>query len=300
MATFSSDMADLLAEGFRAILFDKFKSYPEEFSKIFNVLSSKNKDEKDSSVSGLGLFPVKQQGQSIYYDDPIQGYDVIYTHVAYALGFRVTFEMYEDDLYGKMKKMPNALGKSARHSVEQTSANIFNYGFVTTFNSGGDAKALFASDHPLTGGGTFANKPAIPADLTVSSLQAAIQSMEETTDDRGLLLSIKPKLLVVPPELKWTARELLGSKQKPYTADNELNAFLDEDLQYFVWHYLTDDDAWFLLSSKDDHELNFFWRKKLDTDHGVDFDSGDLKFKALMRFSVKWSDWRGTYGSPGA
>ena len=124
--------------------------------------------------------------------------------------------------------------------------------------------------------------------------------MEETTDDRGLLLAIKPKLLVVPPELKWTARELLGSKQKPYTADNEMNAFLDDDLTYFVWHYLTDDDAWFLLGDKEDHELNFFWRRKLDTEGDVDFDTGDLKFKAGMRFSVKWSDWRGAYGSPGA
>lgn len=300
MTTFRSNLVDEVSDGLRAVLFQKYNSYPEEYKKIFNVHESEKREEKDSALSGFGIMPVKQEGQPVMYDDPIQGFSVTYSHVTYGLGFRVTAEMCEDDQYGKIKKMPLALAKSARHTVEQTAANIFNYGFVDTYNKGGDGKALFAADHPLTGGGAIANKPAIPADLTVSSLQQALLAMEETTDDRGLLLAIKPKLLVVPPELKWTARELLGSRQKPYTADNELNAFLDDDLTYFVWHYLTDDDAWFLLADKDDHELNFFWRKKLDTESDEDFDTGDIKFKAVMRFSAKWSDWRGIYGSPGA
>lgn len=300
MTTTRSNFPNAIAEGMRAILFEKYDSYPEEYKEIFNVYESSKAEEKDSAISGFGLMPVKQEGTGILYDDPIQGYDVTYSHVTYGLGFRVTKEMWEDDLYGKIKKMPRALARSAKHTVEQTAANIFNYGFVTSYNTGGDSKALFASDHPLTGGGSYGNKPTVAADLTVSSLQAAIQAMEETPDDRGLILAVKPKLLVVPPELKWTARELLGSQQKPYTADNELNAFLDDGLSYFVWHYLTDDDAWFLLAPKDEHELNLFWRKKLDTDADTDFDTGDLKFKATMRFSVKWSDWRGAYGSPGA
>ncbi len=299
MTTFRSNLADEVSSGLRAILFEKYNQYPDEYKQIFNVYESKKSEEKDSALSGFGLMPVKGEGEPIVYDDPLQGYRVTYTHITYGLGFRVTAEMYEDDEYGKIKKMPIALARSAKHTVEQTAANIFNYGFVSTYNVGGDGKPLFALDHPLTGGGTYANRPEIPADLTVSSLQQAILSMEETVDDRGLLLAIKPKLLVVPPALKWTARELIGSKLKPYTSDNELNAFLDEDLTYFVWHYLTDDDAWFLLADKDDHELNFFWRKKLQTESDVDFDTGDLKFKAVMRFSVKWSDWRGTYGSPG-
>jgi len=300
MTTFRSNMSNLVADGLRTILFDKYNSRPKEYTKIFNIYSSKKKQEKDSAVSGFGLMPEKNEGQSIIYDDPVQGYDVTYTHITYGMGFRVTREMWEDDQYGKIKKMPRALARSAHHTVEQECANIFNYGFVTTYNSGGDAKALFATDHTLTGGGALGNEPDVSADLTVSSLQAAIKAMEEKTDDRGLLLAVKPRLLVVPPALKWTARELLGSKLKPYTADNEINAFEDEDLLYSVWHYLTDDDAWFLLADKDDHELNFFWRRKLDSSHDGDFDTEDLKFKATMRFSVKWSDWRGAYGSPGA
>lgn len=300
MGTFRSNMPDLIADGFRTILFGKYNDYPKEYPKIYDILKSKKKEEKDSAVSGFGVMPEKAEGTGIVYDDPIQGYDVTYTHTTYGMGFRVTEEMWEDDQYNKIKKLPKGLARSAHHTVEQTCANIFNNGFVTTYNSGGDAKALFADDHPLTGGGTYGNEPAVAADLSVSSLRAAIQSMEETEDDRGLILAIKPKLLVVPTELQWEADEILNSKLKPYTADNEKNAFGKLGLSYFVWHYLTDSDAWFLLSAKDDHELNFFWRRKLDTEHDSDFDTGDLKFKATMRFSVKWTDWRGTYGSPGA
>ena len=300
MTTFRDNQPDLIADGFRTILFDKYNSYPWEYDRIFNIETSKKNQEKDSGLSGLGAMPSKAEGESIQYDDPIQGYDVTYTHVTYGMGFRVSEEMWEDDQYGKIKKMPNALAKSARITIEQTCANIFNNGFVTTYNSGGDGKALFDTDHPLSGGGTYANEPAVAADLTVSSLQAMVQAMEETQGDRGEILAIKPKLLVVPIDLKYTARELLKSSLKPYTADNEINALEDDDLKYFVWHYLTDPDAWFLLADKEDHELNFFWRRKLDTDHDADFDTGDLKFKATMRFSTKWSDWRGAHGSPGA
>lgn len=300
MTTRRENMADLLADGFRTILFDRWDTIKWIYDKIFNVDTSTKKEEKDSAVHGFGLMPSKAEGMGITYEDPAQGYDVTYTHVTYGMGFRVTEEMWEDDLYGKIKKLPKALAKSAMHTVEQACANIFNNGFVTTYNSGGDSKALFATDHPLVGGGTQANTPAVAADLTVSSLQAAITAIEEMTDDNGIVLTLKPKTLLVPTALKWTAKELLKSEKKPGTADNDINALADEDLGYTTWPYLTDDDAWFLLTEKDEHELNFFWRRKLDTDDESDFDTGDLKFKATMRFSVKWSDYRGTYGSPGA
>lgn len=299
MTVFRDDQLELVADGLRTVLFEKYKSYPKEYKQVFNIYSSKKMEEKDSAVSGFGLMPEKQEGEPVAYDDPIRGFNISYRHVTYGLGFRVTREMWEDDLYNVIKKLPTALARSARHTVEQESANIFNFGFSDQHILGGDGKPLFAGDHPLTGGGIYSNRLAIPADLSVSSLQEALQLMEETVDDRGLNLAIKPKLLVVPPALKWTARELLKSQGRPGTADNDYNALLDDELSYFVWHYLTDNDAWFLLSSKDDHELNFFWRRKLDSEHEEDFDTGDLKFKATMRFSVKYSDWRGVVGCPG-
>jgi phage major head subunit gpT-like protein len=295
-----SNSPEVLAQGLRSILFEKYASYPWEYKQIFNVLKSGKKEEEDFSLSGLGLMPQKPEGQSIVYDDPISGFSTKYTHVSYGMGFRVTHEMLEDDQYGKIRKMPLALARSARHTIEQTAANIFNFGFVTAHNVGGDGKALFATDHALSGGGTSSNRPAIGADLSLTSLQEAILTMEETVDDRGLLLAIKPKMLIVPPELRWTARELLDSKLKPGVETNDINPILEDDLNYFVYHYLTDDDAWFLVGDKDDHEMNFFWREPLTTESEEDFDTGDMKFKAFMRFSVKWSDWRGVYGSPGA
>lgn len=299
MTTNRAMFPDLLAEGLNELIQMKYKHYPKQFERFFNMKTSKKQKETDSSVSGFGVFSAKNEGSSISYEDPLQGYDVSYTHITYAKGFRVTEEMYDDDLYGAMEKMAVALGMSARQTVEIEAAKIFNYGFATTIFTGGDAKALFATDHPLTGGGTYQNKPTTDADLSMTSLQAAIQNMEDCTDDKGLLLAIKPKLLVVPSELKWTARELLGSDQKPYTANNEINALMDEGLTYSVWNYLTDSDAWFLLADKSEHNLKFFWRKQFVSEDEDDFDTGDHKFKGTMRFKCGFSDWRGAYGTSG-
>ena len=301
MTTLRANFADLLEPGLREILFNEWDNYPEEFSKIFNVHDSKKRNEKDSGASNFGLPPEKDEGDSIQYTDPTQGYDTTYTHKTYAWGFRVTREMYEDDLYGIINKMPANLGRSFRQRVETQAAALFNSGFGTvggSYMSGSDGKELFATDHPLLGGGTEQNELTTSADLSPSSLQQAIEDLEDTRDDENLLIMVKPRLLVVPRQLKWTARELLGSNQKPYVANNELNALLDEDLSYFVWHHLTDPDAWFLRA--DQHYTNFFWRRRLDFGQGNDFDTEDAKYKATMRFSLGWSDWRGWYGSPGA
>lgn len=287
---------DLLEPGFREVLFAKFDGYPEEFSKVFNMNTSTKKREHDTKISGLGSMPEKAEGVSIDYDVPIQGYDVYYTHVTYGLGFRVTREMYEDDQYGIMAKMPKALARSARYTIETIAAEVLNGAFDTA--GGGNSEYLCAHNHALLGGGTEQNELSTAADLAVTSLQTAIGNIEETVDERGLLLALKSRRLVIPHQLKFLAREILGSDKKPYTANNEINALLDEDLTYFVYHYLTDPDAWFLLGNE--HDLNFFWRRRLDFGQGNDFDSEDAKYKSTMRFSCGWTDWPGIFGSPGA
>lgn len=299
MTAKSTNFGDLLEPGLRQILFNKFSQYPEEYAVVFNVDTSTRDREKESTLSGLGSMPQKNKGASISYDDPYQGYDYTYTHVTYGLGFRVERELWEDDLYGKIKRMPEALARSARATYEVVAADIFNNAFDNTYTYG-DGKELCATDHPLLGGGTEQNELSTASDLAVASLQQAINDLEETVDDRNILLALRGMLLVVPPELKWTARELLGSAQKPGTSTNDANALLDEDLKYFVWHYLTDPDAWFLLIRQDELEVKFFWRRRLDFGQGNDFDTEDAKFKATMRFSVGVTDWRGVFGTPGA
>lgn len=299
MTTRRANHPDLLEPGLRDILFEKFDSYPEEYSVLYKVENSTTDDERESGLSGLGLMPTKGEGVGISYDDPLQGYDYTYTHVTYGLGFRVTREMMEDDRYGKIKRMPEALARSAHQTVEIIAANLFNRAFNTSYTFG-DGKALCVTDHPLTGGGTAQNCLSTPADLAESSLQEAINDIEDTTDDRGLLLNLRAALLVVPNELKWIARQLLGSSLRPGSAQNDVNSLLDEDLMYFVYHYLTDPDAWFLMIPKEQREIKFFWRRMLDFGQGNDFDTEDAKFKSTMRFSNGATDWRGVYGSPGA
>lgn len=297
--------SDLLAPGFREIFFQRWGRYPEQFSKVLNVLTSKRQYEEESAVTGLGLMPQKTEQGAITYDDPLQGYDKRYTHLTYGMGFRVSEELWEDDLYGIMKRMPDALGVSARQTVETVAWSLFNNGFTdSAAYLGPDGEPLFGDGstktHPLVGGGTWANQLNPAADLSVSSLQSLIELMENTVDDRGLKLSLKPKVLLVPLQLKWAARELLDSDNKPYTANNEVNALQDEDLRYFVSNWLTDTDAFYLLTEKMDHTLKLFWRRKLAFKNDDDFDTGDAKFKATMRLSVGYTDPRGIVASPGA
>lgn len=304
MASRTGAFSHLLAPGMRKIFFEKYSQYPDEYSQVFNVGSSTRNYEEDSEIAGLGRMPEKPQGQPTTYDDPFQAAErKRYTPVSYGLGFRVTHELYEDDLYNIIRRMPAALARSAHQTIEVVSWNVFNNAFDSGY-TGIDGKELCATDHPniaqLAGSGPYANKPSTDVDLSITALQAAVENLEETTDDRDLNIMIKPRLLIVAPENKWMARELLQSEKKPHTADNEINALLDEELKYMVCHYFSDTDAWFLVSGKEDHYLTFLWREKLVFDNDDDFDTGDAKFKAFMRFIPDFTSWRGVYGSSGA
>lgn len=303
MVARTTGFSDLLAPGMRKIFFERYGQWPDEYTQAFNVLTSKRNYEDDSEVAGLGRMPEKPQGRPIVYDDPFQGESTRYTHVTYGLGFRVTEEMWEDDLYNIMKRMPAGLAKSAHQTIEVTAWNVFNRAFNSGY-TGPDGKTLCATDHPniakKPGSGPYPNRPSTDVDLSITALQSAIETFEDTVDDRDLNIMLKPKLLVIAPENKWMAREILRSEKKPYTADNEINALLDEELTYMVCHYFSDTDAWFLVSPKENHYLNFFWRKKLAFANSDDFDTGDAKYKATMRFSCGFSGWRGIYGSSGA
>lgn len=302
MSSRTNGFSNLLAPGLHDIFFNRYNQWPDEYSQVFNVLTSTRSYEEDAEVAGLGKLVSKAEGASITYDDPFQSTNKKrYTHSAFGLGFRVTEELYADDMYGIIKKMPAALARSAKQTTEVESWNIFNNAFTTT-NTGLDGLALCSTAHTniRLNGGPYSNRLATDSDLSVTSLQAAIELMEGTTDDRDMNIMLKPKMLIVTPSNKWMARELLNSEKKPHTGDNEINALMDEELKYFVGHYLTDSDAWFLVTDKSDHSLNFFWRKKAAFDNSDDFDSGDAKFKATMRFSVGFSGWRGVIGTPGA
>lgn len=300
MPAYTGAFSALLAPGLRKVWHDEYKDWPEEHSQIATMLTSKRAYEEEHVMAGLGRMERKPEGTALTYDDPINGSTVRFTHISFALGFRVSREMYEDDQYGIMKKMSKQLARSARQTAEVEFGGLWDDAFAGANYTGADGQPLCTTAHTLLVGGTFANEPTVAIDLGISSLRAMLENREALVDDRGLPVQHPATQLLIGPSNQWMAKELIGSAQKPYTSDNEINAFKGLDLSYMVYHYSTDPDAWWLLAPKAYHDIKFFWRTKPDFDNGDDYDTKDAKFSVFARFSLGFTDWRGVDGSPGA
>lgn len=296
----STAFSHLLAPGLRKIYYDRLKKWQEEYSKIAHVLTSKRAYEDDYYMAGLGRFEEKEKGKSISYDSPVPGDTKRYTHITFALGFRVERELYDDDRYGIMKKMSKELAFAAIQTVELEFGAFLDDVFTGATFTGADGKALCATDHPLLIGGTYANEPTTQADMGIGSIRAASLRLEKVVDDRGLPRNIgRGKLIVCSPTYQWVADEIINTTGKPYTAENTKNAFDKLSLDYMVSHYQSDEDQWILLADKEVHDINFFWRTRPEFDNSDDFDTKDAKFSGFMRFSLGFTDWRGADGSSG-
>ena len=297
MTVMRAHFGELLYPGLRKVFFNELDRWQKEYDKITHVGNSKKKTEDDLLITGLGIMPEKDEGVAVAYEDIVQGWKTTYTHTTFAKAIRITQEMYEDDQYGIMKDLTGALARSAQQRKEVNAANIYNRAFNASY-TGADGVSLINSAHPLSVGGTQSNALSVEADLDASSLQQAINVLESAKDERDLNVAMRAKLLVVPTALQYTAYELLKSEHKPGTADNEVNAIQAKGLQFVVNHYLTDSDAWFLIA--EEHKVNLFDRVPISFFKGSDFDTDDCKFKARMRFSVGWNDFRGVAGSSGS
>lgn len=297
MATTSAAFSAALAPGIRNWVYEKYKTFPDQYQPIFNMGSSTKAFEKDMTAGGFGLVPKKPKGQGITYDDIIQGLETQYTHDTYAKGFRVEEEFMEDELYGIIKKRSKALGRVTKLTVNIQACSMFNNAFSASY-LGADGKALCATDHPRLDGGTaLSNRLSTDSDLSPSSIKDGIFLLEETLDERGLMLYFMAKRLIVPSELRFDAKEYLKSDKMADSADNNMNS-LKGELEPYVWNFLTDADAWFIQA--DEHELHFIWRKKPVFKNSDDFDTGDALFSVKFRMSYGWTDWRGVIGTPGA
>lgn len=280
---------------------DGLKMHDEQYSVIFNLETSDQQSEKDSYMSGFGAMPKKTEGAAATYDTPIAGISKTYIHDTYALGYEITEEAIEDNLHkpDSFNKLPMALAKSAMHTVETAAANVINNGWAT--DTGYDGQYLFSTAHPRADGGTQSNTPSTAADLSQSSLTAALTAIAKLVDERGLKTPVGMAVLAVPPDLWNVAEELLNSEYVPYSGNNERNALLKKKLNYFEWTYLTDTDGWLLASEKSGHKLKFFWRVRPgQLRKGTDFDTTNLKHLQRMRFSCGYSHYQGVYGSKGA
>ena len=268
-------------------------------SQIFNVYDSSQYREHALTFGGLGTFDTKAEGEAVNYDAPNEGFLTTFTHTNRAKGIRISEEQWSDDLYGIMDDSPAELGRMAYATEETTLANHFNNGFDSNY-TGGDGVELFSSAHVRENGETYKNELTNKANLSVASLEQMLIDFRNQRDGGGKRLQIQPKVLLVPPDLQWTASKLLGSSQDPESELNAINPLNDLGLKICVWDYLTDTSAWGVLAAKENHKLSVYDRKSFTTADIFDFDTGDIKFKGWYRQSSGWADPRGVFFTEGA
>lgn len=297
----SSSFAKLLWPGLNSVYGKEYADYPVEWEQLFEKNTSDRAYEEDLGLSSFGLAAVKAEGAPIQYDTERQGFTSRYNHVVYALGFIITREIYEDDLYGKVgAQKAKALARSMRQTKEINGANIYNRAFTSGY-TGGDGSTLVASDHANVAGGTWSNKIATASDLSEAALEQAVIDIAGFRDDRGLLIAAKPQQLVIPYQQQFEAHRILGANGRVGTDLNDPNAIKDMSLfkDVTVNHYFTDSDAWFIRTNVKDG-LKYFERRADQFEMDNDFDTENAKFKATARYSFGWSDPRAIYGSAGA
>lgn len=278
-----------------------YKEHPMEWKQIFDEEQSSKAYEEDQEVTGFGYAPVKSQGQAIEYDSESAGPTKRYTHVVYGMGFIVTREEMDDNLYVKVsKRRTKALAFSMRQTEETVAANILNRAFNSSY-TGGDGKEFLATDHP-TLNGTQSNELATAADLSEASIEDLAIQIMDTRNSRGLKISVMPRKLIIPTALAFDAERIVKSARQSGTANNDVNAIRNMGLfpeGIVINHYLTDPDAWFVQTNVPNGLLRFT-RRATEFGKDSDFDTENVKAKATCRFSVGWSDWRALFGSPGA
>jgi hypothetical protein len=297
----SGSFAKALWPGVNAWYGKAYSEYPVEFTKLFDTFKSTKAFEEDVGVSSFGLAVQKSEGAPISYDTERQAFITRYQHVTYALGFIITREVMDDDQYAVVgQRKAQGLAFSMRQTKEIVAANVYNR-YNTAGFIGGDGVTLLATNHPNLAGGTWSNQIATAADLSEAALEQAVIDIAGFTNDRGLLIAVRPKTLIIPRQIMFEAKRILGSDGRVGTDNNDLNAIKNMGLipETVVNHYLTDTDAWFIRTDVP-HGMKYFERRADGFDQDNDFDTENAKYKATARYSFGWTDARGIYGSPGA
>lgn len=297
----SGSFAKALWPGINAWYGRVYEEWPEEYKMLFDEEGSNRAYEEDVGTTGFGLATVKSEGGAISYDEEEQAFITRYRHVVYALGFIITREIYDDDLYDIVgKRRAEALAFSMRQTKETLAANVYNRAFNPSY-TGGDGKEMCATDHPNFSGGSWSNELTTAADLSEAALEQACIDIMKFTNDRGLKISVMPESLIIPVDLVFEARRILGSEGRVGTADNDLNALksMGKFTNVVTNHYLTDADAWFIRTNVQ-NGLKCFQRRSMEFGIDNDFDTENAKYKASERYSFGWTDPRAIFGSPGA
>ena len=301
MAISRAQLLKELLPGLNALFGMEYGRYGEEHKEIYESETSERSFEEETKLSGFSAAPVKNEGSAIAYDNAQEAWSTRYTHETIALGFSITEEAIEDNLYDSLSgRYTKSLARAMAYTKQVKAAAVLNNGFSASY-PGGDGVSLFNSAHPLISGGTNSNTPSTQIDLNETSLEAAVIQIAAWTDERGLLIAAKPKKMVVPPNLMFVAKRLLDTELRVSTADNDINAIKQMGAipeGYTVNHFLTDTNAWYLTTDVP-NGMKHFVRSPLVNSMDGDFDTGNVRYKARERYSFGWSDPLGMWGSSG-
>ena len=303
MAITRSQLVKELEPGLNALFGMEYNRYENEHEEIFDIETSDRAFEEEVMLTGFGTAPVKTEGAGVQYDTALESFTARYTHETIAMAFALTEEAFEDNLYDRLSgRYTKALARSMSQTKQVKGANVLNNAFTGGAYAGGDGVALCATNHPTALGPNFANTPTTQADLNETSLEQGIIDIAAFTDERGLKVALTARKMIVPKELQFTAERLMKSTLRTSTADNDVNAIKSMGLipeGYAVNHFLTDTNAWFLITDAP-NGLKMFQRSPIKTAFEGDFDTGNVRYKARERYSFGWSDPRGIYGSSGS
>jgi hypothetical protein len=302
MAISRAQLLKELLPGLNALFGMEYARYGEEHKEIYETETSERSFEEETKLSGFSAAPVKNEGSAIRYDNGQEAWTARYNHETIALGFSLTEEAIEDNLYDSLSaRYTKALARAMSYTKQVKAAAVLNNGFSSTY-PGGDGVALFSTQHPLVSGGTNSNTPSTQVDLSETALENAVIQIAAWTDERGLLIAARPRKLIVPPALQFVATRLLETQLRPGTNDNDVNAIVNNGSipeGYTINHFLTDTNAWFLTTDVP-NGMKHFVRIPLQPSMDGDFDTGNVRYKARERYSFGWSDPLGMFASQGA
>jgi hypothetical protein len=309
MAISRAQLLKELLPGLNALFGMEYARYGEEHKEIYETEKSERSFEEETKLAGFGSAPVKNEGSAIAYDNAQEAFTARYNHETIALGFSITEEAVEDNLYDSLSaRYTKALARAMSYTKQVKAASVINNGFSGSY-LGGDGVSLFGVNsssvrvgHPLVNGGVNFNSPTTGVDLNETSLENAVIQIAAWTDERGLLIAAKPRKMVIPPALMFVAKRLLDTELRVQTADNDINALKQMGAipeGYTVNHFLTDSNGWYLITDVP-NGMKHFERMPLANSMDGDFDTGNVRYKARERYSFGWSDPLGMWGSAGA
>jgi hypothetical protein len=302
MAISRAQLLKELLPGLNALFGLEYARYGEQHKEIYETETSERSFEEETKLSGFSAAPVKNEGSAIAYDNAQEAWTARYNHETIALGFSLTEEAIEDNLYDSLSaRYTKGLARAMAYTKQVKAAAVINNGFSAAY-PGGDGVALFSASHPLINGSTNGNTPSVAADLNETSLENAVIQIAAWTDERGLLIAAKPRKLIVPPALQFVATRLLETELRVGTTDNDINALKNNGSipeGYTVNNFLTDTNGWYLCTDVP-NGMKHFIRTPLQNSMDGDFDTGNVRYKSRERYSFGWSDPLGMYGSPGA